>query len=867
MKFVARKKLTSGLFAVIVVALLASGGVAAHAEKENLSKNTAVAAERVEDTKSAEDKTAAEKISNSDALDQAVELYERLRNTEVSIPPELAKAEAEENIDKAYLKAVVLGYANLEDHKKIIGSDSIQKQDMINILYKTVINYDSSYAITGEEADAVLNGCYDNAYINEENRVAYAFMIKQGIISGGSGSNPGMELTRGGCDVLTEEIYNLFMKEISFELDGVDVTVGANISTVTDKLGMPNRIDESLYGYSWYVYNADAANFIMIGVNADRICAVYSNSLNFGTGSVKVGDAYVRSADYRNDSAFSFYTDSKGKIDAILYNTADKDAECSEESVKASAQQTVDMINGYRARHGLKEYVTNTAMDEAAAEAASAYAGDISVDDGSVYALGFDAFCIYNGLVQQENEVLTKESKTPVSAGAGFYMDENHEFVFALSEGRAVRTAPASEKPVVNIEQDSYKLNEVKEVTTPVIEAPSEEILYNEGEDVVIKLAMQAATEYHVEIFDVENDAYAVNEYIKTDKTEISLPAELFKRGADYRMVVSSITPDGVSLSSEDVLFSYGNAAEDGVIIETPYHNEGTDDDYLAVSWKSDQYHDFMIDLYDDEGKLLTSEIVKDKYEAVIRGVDPGEYYVYVTALRRDTNIEKAQASVKVKVNMPEPVITETILEPEDTYYFVYDDPEMGVLYFYDEEIVDVEQKNKNGKTETVKRKKIIQKQVKATKAYKELAKDRRIVESVSGTPTLDFLTSVQASEMGQKIVNEASKYLGVPYVWGGTTPSGFDCSGLVQYVLGNLGINISRVTQTQCKEGVPVAKGDLQPGDLVFFESNGDVHHVGIYIGNGQMLHAPRTGDVVKITDMDTPYYSSTYYCARRIY
>ncbi|MDO5397108.1 MAG: NlpC/P60 family protein [bacterium] len=857
----ARKKLTSGLFTVIVVALLASGSAVAYAEKENLSKDAAVVAESTKDI------TAAEKISNSEALSRAVELYEKLRNTEVPLPSEMVKAEAEEGIDETYLKAVVLGYANLEDYGKIIASDSIRKQDMINILYKTVINYDSSYAITGDEADIILNDCYDNAYINEENRVAYAFMMKQGIISEGSGSNPDKELTRESCEVLTEEVYDLFMKEISFDLGDADITVGANISTVTDKLGMPNRIDESLYGYDWYVYNADAANLVMVGVKADRVCAVYSNSMNFGVGSVKVGDSYVRAADYRNDDAFSFYTDSKGKIDAVLYNTADKDAECSEESVKACAQQTVDMINGYRARLGLKEYVTDTAMNEAAAEAASAYSGDVSVDDGSVYALGFDPFCIYNSLVQQENEVLTKESKTSVSAGAGFHMDENHEFVFALSEGRAVRTASVSEKPVVKLEKTDYKLKEVQEVTTPVIETPSEEILYNDGEDVVIKLAMQAATEYHVEVFDVENDDYAVNEYIKTDKTEITLPSELFKRGADYRMVVSSITPDGISLSSEDVLFSYGSAAEDGVVIETPYNDESTDDDYLAVSWSSEQYHDFMIDLYDDEGKLLTSEIVKDKYEAVIRGVDPGEYYVYVTALRRDTNIEKAKASVKVKINMPEPVITETILEPDDTYYFVYDDPEMGVLYFYDEEIIDVEQKNKNGKTETVKRKKIIQKQVKATKAYKELAKDRRLVESVPGTPTLDFLTSVQASEMGQKIVNEASKYLGVPYVWGGTTPSGFDCSGLVQYVLKNLGIDISRVTQTQCKEGVPVAKGDLQPGDLVFFESNGDVHHVGIYIGNGQMLHAPRTGDVVKITDMNTPYYSSTYYCARRIY
>ena len=861
MKFVARKKLTSGIFAFILIALLASGGTAVYAERNNAAEEAAFASEITESSERSEN------ISKADALASAVELYEKLSNSEARVSQEMLNAGLESGIDEVYLKAVALGYANLEDAAETASSDSIQKQDMINILYKTVINYDSSYAITGEEADANLNGCYYNAYIREENRVAYAFMMKQGIVSGKSDSNPDKELTVNGCSFLADEVYNLFEKSISFGFNEADITIGANISTVTDKLGMPNRIDEGMYGFDWYVYNAEPSSFVMIGVNADRICAVYSNSKDFGTGSVSVGDAYVRAADYKSDDAFWFYTDSKGNIDAMLYNSADKEADCSEEAVKAGAEQIVDMINSYRSRLGLQEYVTDSAMNEAADELARAYALEGAADEGVSYGAGFDPFCIYNRLVQEESELLTKELSTAVSAGAGIFMDENHEFTFALTEGRPVKTAAASEKPVTKIEEPVLSLREVEEVTTPVIVTPSEEMLYSEGEDVVIKLAMQAATEYHIEIFDVENDDYAVNEYIKTDKTEITLPSELFESGADYRMLVSSITTDGISLSSEDILFSYGTAEEDGVVIKTPCDAGSTDDDYLAVSWESEKYHDFMIDLYDAEGTLLTSEIVKDKHEAVIRGVDPGDYYIYVTALRRDTNIEKAQASVKVTVNMPQPVITETILEPDDTYYFVYEDKEMGVLYFYDEEIVEVQQKNSKGKTETVKRKKIIQKQVKATKAYKELAKNRHLVESVSGEPTLDFLASVPASEMGQRIVNEASKYLGVPYLWGGTTPSGFDCSGLVQYVLRDLGINISRVTQTQCKEGVPVAKGDLQPGDLVFFESNGEVHHVGIYVGNGQMLHAPHTGDVVRIKDMNTPYYTSTYYCARRVY
>lgn len=114
----------------------------------------------------------------------------------------------------------------------------------------------------------------------------------------------------------------------------------------------------------------------------------------------------------------------------------------------------------------------------------------------------------------------------------------------------------------------------------------------------------------------------------------------------------------------------------------------------------------------------------------------------------------------------------------------------------------------------------------------------------------------------GDQIVQTAMKYLGVPYVYGGTSPSGFDCSGLVQYVFKENGINISRTTYTQVKEGTQVDKSNLQPGDCVFFGTSGNVSHVGIYIGNDQYIHAPHTGDVVKISSLSD---RSNYYTARR--
>lgn len=121
-------------------------------------------------------------------------------------------------------------------------------------------------------------------------------------------------------------------------------------------------------------------------------------------------------------------------------------------------------------------------------------------------------------------------------------------------------------------------------------------------------------------------------------------------------------------------------------------------------------------------------------------------------------------------------------------------------------------------------------------------------------------------SDSNNAIVNTAQKFLGVPYVWGGTSPSGFDCSGLMQYVFAQNGIVIPRTSQEQSRAGVPVGKSELQPGDMVFFSNEGLNDHVGMYIGNGQFIHAPHTGDVVKISDLNSAWYTQHYSGARRV-
>jgi peptidoglycan DL-endopeptidase CwlO len=111
-------------------------------------------------------------------------------------------------------------------------------------------------------------------------------------------------------------------------------------------------------------------------------------------------------------------------------------------------------------------------------------------------------------------------------------------------------------------------------------------------------------------------------------------------------------------------------------------------------------------------------------------------------------------------------------------------------------------------------------------------------------------------------VVGIAMRYLGVPYVWGGASPSGFDCSGFSMYVFAQVGISLPHNAAMQYGMGSPVGRQFLQPGDLVFFNGLG---HMGIYIGGNQMIHAPHTGDVVKISPL-TGWYASTYVGARRL-
>lgn len=127
---------------------------------------------------------------------------------------------------------------------------------------------------------------------------------------------------------------------------------------------------------------------------------------------------------------------------------------------------------------------------------------------------------------------------------------------------------------------------------------------------------------------------------------------------------------------------------------------------------------------------------------------------------------------------------------------------------------------------------------------------------------------AAQSSTGVKTVLSRALALLGTPYRWGGTTPDGFDCSGLVGYVFRNaLGVELPRVSREMAKTGRAITdRAQLAAGDLVFFGRKGQVDHVGIYVGEGRFVHAPSKGKDVTVSSMETGYWSGKFMAARRV-
>ena len=167
-------------------------------------------------------------------------------------------------------------------------------------------------------------------------------------------------------------------------------------------------------------------------------------------------------------------------------------------------------------------------------------------------------------------------------------------------------------------------------------------------------------------------------------------------------------------------------------------------------------------------------------------------------------------------------------------------------------------------KAEEAQRQALLAEQARARLAQIRQQQQARIQDTVLGAGALtpDGPSVLPPAQYGG-VVGVAMQFLGTPYVWGGASPAGFDCSGLVMYAFAQVGVSLPHNAAAQYGYGVYVPQDQLQPGDLVFFDGLG---HVGIYIGGGQFIHSPHTGDVVKISSLSDPWYAATYVGAKRI-
>ncbi|MEN0107939.1 MAG: C40 family peptidase [Pseudomonas sp.] len=141
---------------------------------------------------------------------------------------------------------------------------------------------------------------------------------------------------------------------------------------------------------------------------------------------------------------------------------------------------------------------------------------------------------------------------------------------------------------------------------------------------------------------------------------------------------------------------------------------------------------------------------------------------------------------------------------------------------------------------------------------------------SISTAPSSTSPASSEAAKNSSSVLGRAVNTLGVRYRWGGSSPEkGFDCSGLVRYAFDDIdSVDLSRTSNAMARtDGKKVARGDLEPGDLLFFNIRGGrINHVAIYLGNDRFIHAPRRGKAVTIDTLNKPYWKNRYAMAKRV-
>ncbi len=257
---------------------------------------------------------------------------------------------------------------------------------------------------------------------------------------------------------------------------------------------------------------------------------------------------------------------------------------------------------------------------------------------------------------------------------------------------------------------------------------------------------------------------------------------------------------------------------------------------YLTVLFGSKSFHDFL-------SRLALLEIVAQRQHQMI------------------LQVQTLQASIKVQQGTQQKQYAQLVVKRQQLQSFQM---AQQVLLHKNHMLQAAVKSNIQSET---RRNVLVESQIKLTQQQIQQiqAETQKAEQLMQNSTYVAQQKSTLANVSASSIISFAEQFMGTPYVWGGTSPSGFDCSGFVQFVFDHFGVNLNRTSEQQFAEGVPVSTSNLKPGDLVFFSTYAPgATHVGIYMGNGMMIDAEDLG--VTIDSVFNSYWGPKYIGARQV-
>lgn len=569
---------------------------------------------------------------------ELIDIYEVMTETEIDIEKQRGKV----NSDKDNIvKAVTVGLIDNSDPALFSDKELLTSQTVADLCYRTAALADESFKLSNAEAEHILNYEFNNAVLDDDMRIPYAFLIKHNIVGKNWEKSPVLYLSEDEAQAVISNMRVVFGSEVRFKVGNKSVRMGESSGAVAAKLGTPNRIDKTEYGFDWYVYNEDYSKFMMVGMDAGVAVAFFSNSESLVHNNLTVGMKYSDITDY-NENIYTFIEDeTTGTLDAILYNPY-RAAELDDQILKNKGMEFFDMLNSVRHKKQLSEFIYDEQLSETAADA-SRHLSKVGIEtaDNTLVA-GFDAANLFRGyenlISLRFTDVWDFSTKRVSYGGCGVYTSENGCTITLLLEQRD--KVEAINPTYADLSDPVYP--QIKSGSAAVY-SPTGGQVYPAGENVTIKFSDAGVQKYHVEILNCESRDYAVNAVITGDIEEYTVPSGRFSPGVDYELTVTGEYA-GTEVLNYFAEFSYGDAAPIEILSPTVEHEITDDNPNVSVIWKSDVYTDFQIDLIDEKSQVIASSRVIDKNETELSGLAVGKYSVKVSALRRNSNIIKAAA-------------------------------------------------------------------------------------------------------------------------------------------------------------------------------------------------------------------------------